>query len=43
MPNNLNLVLTLVNFFPQQLIVVTVNIPPTTDAPTFANPLGEFF
>jgi hypothetical protein len=43
MPNNLDPVLTLVNLSPQQLIVVTVNIPPTTDAPTFANPLGEFF
>ncbi len=42
-PNNLNPVLILVNFFPQQLIAITTNIPPTIDAPTFADPLGEFF
>jgi hypothetical protein len=42
-PNNPNSVPTLVNFSPQQLIAVTVNIPPTTDALAFANPMGEFF
>jgi hypothetical protein len=42
-PNNPNPVLTLVNFSPQQLIVVTINIPPTIDAPTFVDPVGEFF
>jgi hypothetical protein len=42
-PNNPDLVPTLVNLSPQQLIVATVNIPPTIDAPTFANPVGEFF
>jgi hypothetical protein len=42
-PNNLEPVPTLVNLFPQQLIVATANIPPTTDAPTFTDPVGEFF
>jgi hypothetical protein len=32
MPNNLDLVPTSINLFPQQLIVVTANIPPTIDA-----------
>jgi hypothetical protein len=32
-----------VNLSPQQLIVATTNIPPTIDAPTFANLVGEFF
>jgi hypothetical protein len=43
MPNNLNLVPTLVNLFPQQLIVVITNIPPTIDALAFVDPMGEFF
>jgi hypothetical protein len=43
MPNNPNLVPTLVNLSPQQLIVATTNIPPTTDAPAFANLVGNFF
>jgi hypothetical protein len=43
MPNNLDPVPTLVNLFPQQLIAATTNISPTTNAPTFANPVGEFF
>jgi hypothetical protein len=43
MPNNLDLVPTSVNFSLQQLIVTTANIPPTIDAPTFINQVGEFF
>jgi hypothetical protein len=42
-PNNLDPVLTSINLSPQQFIVVTTNIPPTIDAPAFANPMGEFF
>ncbi len=42
-PNNLDSILTSVTFFPQQFIVATTNIPPTINAPTFANPMGEFF
>jgi hypothetical protein len=42
-PNNLDLIFTSVTFFPQQFIVATTNIPPTIDAPTFADPMGEFF
>jgi hypothetical protein len=42
-PNNANLVLTLLNISPQQLIIATTNIFPTIDAPVFANPVGEFF
>jgi hypothetical protein len=42
-PNNLDLVPTLVNLSPQQLIVTTVNIPPTINAPAFVDPMGEFF
>jgi len=43
MPNNPNSVPTLVNLSPQQLIIATTNIPPTTDVPTFVDPVGEFF
>jgi len=43
MPNNPNLVPTSLNLSPQQLIAATANIPPTTDASAFANPVGEFF
>ncbi len=43
MPNNLDPIPTLVNLFPQQLIVTTTNIPSTIDVPTFANPVREFF
>jgi hypothetical protein len=43
LPNNPDLVPISINIFPQQLIVVTANIPPTIDALTFANPMGEFF
>ncbi len=43
MPNNQDLVPTSVNLSPQQLIITTANIPPTIDAPAFANAVGEFF
>jgi hypothetical protein len=43
MPNNPNPIPTLVNLSLQQLIAVTANIPPTIDAPTFADLKGEFF
>jgi len=43
MPNNLHPVPTLVNISPQQLIATTANIPPTTNALTFADLMGEFF
>jgi hypothetical protein len=43
MPNNPDPVPISVNFSPQQLIATTVNIPPTINAPAFADPLGEFF
>jgi hypothetical protein len=43
MPNNPNLIPTSINLSLQQFIVVTANIPPTIDAPTFANIMGEFF
>jgi hypothetical protein len=42
-PNNLDPIPTLVNISPQQLIVAPANIPPTIDAPTFADPVLEFF
>jgi hypothetical protein len=41
--NNPDPVPTSVNLFPQQLIVATANIPPTINAPGFADPVGEFF
>jgi hypothetical protein len=43
MPNNPNPIPISINLSPQQLIMATANIPPTIDAPTFANPVGEFF
>jgi hypothetical protein len=43
MPNNPNLVPTLVNISPQQLIVTITNIPPTINAPAFTDPMGGFF
>jgi hypothetical protein len=43
MPNNLDLVPTSVNLFPQQLIATTTNNPLTIDAPVFVDPVGEFF
>jgi hypothetical protein len=42
-PNNPNLVPTLVNFSLQQLIVATAKISPTNDATAFADLVGEFF
>jgi hypothetical protein len=42
-PNNPNLIITSINLSLQQLIIVTANIPPTIDAPTFADPMVEFF
>jgi len=42
-PNNPNPVPTSMNLFPQQLIVVIINIPPTIDAPSYSDPMGEFF
>jgi hypothetical protein len=42
-PNNPNPVPTSVNFFLQQFIANTTNIPPTIDAPAFVDPMGEFF
>jgi hypothetical protein len=43
MPNNPDLIPSLINFSPQQLIAATTNIPPTIDAQAFANRVGEFF
>jgi hypothetical protein len=43
MLNNLDPVPILVNLSPQQLIILIVNILPTIDAITFADPMGEFF
>jgi len=43
MPNNLDPVPTSINLSPQQFIAATTNIPPTTDVPAFADPVGEFF
>ncbi len=42
-PNNPDSVPTLINLYPQQLIVATTNIPPTINALVFADPMGEFF
>jgi hypothetical protein len=42
-PNNLDPVPISVNLSPQQLIVATVNIPPTIDALAFVDLMGEFF
>jgi hypothetical protein len=43
MPNYLDSVPTSINLSLQQFIIATANIPPTIDAPTFADPMGEFF
>jgi hypothetical protein len=43
MPNNLDSILTSVNHFSQQFIVITTNIPPTIDALAFAYRVGELF
>jgi len=40
-PNNPDLVPTLVNISLQQLIAATANNPPTTDAPAFVDPVGS--
>jgi hypothetical protein len=42
-PNNPNPVHILINISPQQFIVVTANILSTINAPTFIDPVGEFF
>jgi hypothetical protein len=42
-PNNPDPVPISVNLSPQQLITATANIPPTINAPAFADPVGEFF
>jgi hypothetical protein len=42
-PNNPDLVPTSVNLSLQQLIATTTNILPTNDAPSFVDPMGEFF
>jgi hypothetical protein len=42
-PNNPDPIPTSVNLYPQQFIVATANIPPTINAPAFADPVGEFF
>jgi hypothetical protein len=42
-PNNPDPVPTSVNLSPQQLIATIANIPPTTDASAFVDPVGEFF
>jgi hypothetical protein len=42
-PNNPDLVSISINLSPQQFIVVTINILPTIDTPSFANPMEEFF
>ncbi len=43
MPSNPDPVPTLVNFSPQQPIIVTTNILPNINASAFADPVGEFF
>jgi hypothetical protein len=43
MPNNPNSVPISINLSPQQLITATPNIPPTINAPTFLDLVGEFF
>jgi hypothetical protein len=43
MPNNLDLVHTSVNIYLQKFITAITNILPTIDAPTFADPVEEFF
>jgi len=43
MLNNPDPVVISVIFSPKQLIVAIANIPPTINAPTFADLVGEFF
>jgi hypothetical protein len=42
-PNNPNSIPTSIHLSPQQFIIATTNIPPTINAPAFADPMGEFF
>ncbi len=42
-PNNPDQIPTSINFSPQQFISTTINIFPTIDAPSFVDPVGEFF
>jgi hypothetical protein len=42
-PNNPYMVPTSIKKIPEQLIVTIANIPPTIDAPTFVDHVGEFF
>jgi hypothetical protein len=42
-PYNPDPVHILVNISPQQVIVAIANIPPTINAPAFADSVGEFF
>jgi hypothetical protein len=42
-PNNPDLVPTSVNLSPQQFIVATANIPPTTDVSAFVDLVGNSF
>jgi len=42
-PNNPDRIPTSIIFSPQQFIITTTNIPPTIDAPSFVDPVGEFF
>ncbi len=42
-PNNPYPIPISINLFLQQLIITTANIPPTNDAPTFVNPVGNSF
>jgi hypothetical protein len=43
MPNNPDPVPISVNFSLQQFITAIINIPPTINAPSFADPVWEFF
>jgi hypothetical protein len=43
MPNNPDPVPISINLSLQQFIAVTINIPPTIDAPAFTDLVGEFF
>jgi hypothetical protein len=43
MPNNPDPIPTLINLSLTQLIVVSVNNPPTIEIPSFVDPVGEFF
>jgi hypothetical protein len=43
LPNNPDLIPTLINISPQQLIIAIANIPLTIDEQAFVDPVGEFF